>query len=140
MATSLDESNLNQDIPLLKEPANDYVNDKQSAHNDDTDRDNDDEDVNGDEFLMSPLQQPPPVPETEPPPPPMSTASRPQDDLDDSIFRASLPSDEIKKALLDNMKCVENWKIEQEMLMRVRVLACSSSSTCLVLISRIDCL
>ena len=113
MATSLDESNLNQDIPLIKDQANDYVNDK-NAHNDDTDRDNDDEDVNGDEFLMSP-QQPPPIPITEPPP--MPGQSRPkQDDVDPNT---NLPSDEIKKALLDNMKCVENWKIEQEMLMKV---------------------
>ena len=98
MATSLDESNLNQDIPLLI---------KDSDKNDDTDRDNDDEDVAGgcDEYLdaMSPQRPPPPIPVTEPPPMPGTRAQEPSE---------SAESDEIKRALLDNMKCVENWKIE----------------------------
>ena len=48
----------------------------------------------------------------------------------------SVESDEIKKALLDNMKCVENWKIEQEMLMKVAH-ASSNESKSLSSVSRI---
>lgn len=58
-------------------------------------------------MLLSP-RNPPPVPVTEPPPLPNSVAKRNE-------------ADEIKKALLDNMKCVENWKIEQELLMKVKL-------------------
>ena len=130
MATSLDESNLNQDIPLLikDQTGSDYEGtDLKNFHNDDTDRDNDDEDVAGDEFLMSP-QQPPPVPSTEPPPIPGARAKEEEEEVAES--------DEIKKALLDNMKCVENWKIEQEMLMKVAH-ASSNESTSLSSVSRI---
>lgn len=72
-------------------------------HNsDDTDRDNDDESEEN-EMHLSP-RSPPPVPMTEPPPLPASGSK--------------VNNNEITKALLDNMKCVENWKIEQELLMK----------------------
>jgi hypothetical protein len=61
-------------------------------------------------MLLSP-RNPPPVPVTEPPPLPSSVAKR----------NDNSQANDIKKALLDNMKCVENWKIEQELLMKVKL-------------------
>lgn len=66
-------------------------------------------------MLQSP--RPPPIPTTEPPPLPSVYSRRiaqtPPDQTDNSPA-----SNEIKKALLDNMKSIENWKQEQEMLMK----------------------
>jgi len=50
------------------------------------------------------------VPITEPPPLPASFSK--------TNTKSNSPNNEITKALLDNMKCVENWKIEQELLMK----------------------
>ena len=82
--------------------------DSKSPNSDDTDHDNDlDEEVDDNGMHLSP-RLPPPIPITEPPPLPNSF----------SKSGKAAPSNEITKALLDNMKCVENWKIEQEILMK----------------------
>ncbi len=54
------------------------------------------------------LSTPPPIPATAPPPLPLHNNNKNQ------IQNTDL----IKKELKDNMKCVENWKIEQEQLMK----------------------
>ena len=78
-----------------------------SPNSDDTDHDNDYE-VDENDIHMSP-RSPPPVPITEPPPLPFSKANSKS---------STAPNNQITKALLDNMKCVENWKVEQEILMK----------------------
>ncbi|CAF0711793.1 unnamed protein product [Brachionus calyciflorus] len=75
--------------------------------NDDTDHDNDDDDL-----LQSP--RPPPIPTTEPPPLP-SFCTKKSSKTETTENPQAL---EIKKVLFDNMKSIENWKQEQEMLMK----------------------
>lgn len=79
------------------------------SHNDDTDHDNDEVD---DELLDS-LKLPPPVPATAPPPLPNHKNSTEQSKSDQGNV--------IKKALFEKIKSVENWKAEQELLMKVPV-------------------
>jgi hypothetical protein len=54
------------------------------------------------------LLSPPPIPATAPPPLPLHNNNKNQ----------MQNTDLIKKELKDNMKCVENWKVEQELLMK----------------------
>lgn len=63
-------------------------------------------DVHEDDLLDS-LKLPPPVPVNAPPPLPNSKAKNKPEEV------------EIKKTLFENMKCVENWKSEQELLLKV---------------------
>jgi hypothetical protein len=73
-------------------------------------------------MLSSSARIPPPVPVSEPPPlPPTKLPSEFENNNNNNINSNGVISNEnqIKKALLDNMKCVENWKIEQEILMKV---------------------
>jgi hypothetical protein len=79
-----------------------------SPNSDDTDHDNDEE-VDENDLNLSP-RSPPPVPITEPPPLPASFTK--------VNNKSNSSNNEITKALLDNMKCVENWKFEQELLMK----------------------
>lgn len=75
-----------------------------NEHEDDTDHDNDD-------FLDGNTLKPPPVPKSEPPPLPTQYRTVSPDD-------PSLSEQDIKKALFENMKSIENWKKEQEILMK----------------------
>ena len=82
-------------------------------------------------MLSSSARLPPPVPISEPPPLPpaklptefenSSNNNNNNNNNSNNINSNGVISNEnqIKKALLDNMKCVENWKIEQEILMKV---------------------
>lgn len=54
------------------------------------------------------MLSPPPIPATAPPPLPLHNNNKNQ----------MQNTDLIKKELKDNMKCVENWKVEQELLMK----------------------
>jgi hypothetical protein len=69
-------------------------------------------------MLSSSAHIPPPVPISEPPPLPKTKLPS---EFENNNNRNGVINNEnqIKKALLDNMKCVENWKIEQEILMKV---------------------
>ena len=81
-------------------------------------------------MLSSSARLPPPVPISEPPPLPpaklpteLENSSNNNNNNNNSNNTNSngviSNENQIKKALLDNMKCVENWKIEQEILMKV---------------------
>ncbi len=85
---------------------------KTNVNYDDTDHDNDD--VDSDELLL-----PPPIPATEPPPLPSSGSVNLLNNTNNVSKEIVAPTDLIKKELKDKMKCVENWKIEQEILMKV---------------------
>lgn len=67
--------------------------------------------MDSDEF-----QLPPPIPATEPPPLP-GPSKLAKSPVDEHPLVES--ADLIKKELKDNIKSVENWKIEQEILMKV---------------------
>ena len=90
----------------------DEVKIKSNVNYDDTDHDNDDAD--SDELLL-----PPPIPATEPPPLPSSGSASSLNKPNTAPKDIVAPTDLIKKELKDKMKCVENWKIEQEILMKV---------------------
>ena len=80
-------------------------------------------------MLSSSARLPPPVPISEPPPlPPAKLPTELENSSNNNNNNNSNNTNsngvisnenQIKKALLDNMKCVENWKIEQEILMKV---------------------
>ena len=84
-----------------------------SPNSDDTDHDNDVDEVDENDMHRLSPRLPPPIPITEPPPLPTSFSKS-----NTSNSKITAPANEITKALLDNMKCVENWKIEQEILMK----------------------
>jgi hypothetical protein len=48
----------------------------------------------------------------------LPSSEPPSIDMQKSIKEANNEEESIKKALLDNMKSVENWKYEQEKLMK----------------------
>ncbi len=85
-------------------------NNQAQSREDDTDHDND-------EFVLENALKPPPIPKSDPPPLPSGYLN--SKSSADSTLNKSASEEEIKKALLDNMKCVENWKKEQELLMKV---------------------
>jgi len=80
--------------------------------NDDTDHDNDHDDE-----LLDSLKLPPPVPLNAPPPLPKDKNLQDQQ----TSPTGSKKEAEIKKALYNNIKTVENWKVEQELLLKVEI-------------------
>lgn len=110
ISPNFDEQSLYDSLSKQKSKENESESVKlksEKSSNDDTDHDNDDDDL-----LQSP--RPPPIPTTEPPPlPSLYTQKSKSNPIENSP--ASL---EIKKALLDNMKSIKNWKQEQELLMK----------------------
>ena len=79
-------------------------------------RNEEDTDHEDDDFAMLDVLKPPPIPKSEPPPLPFTYR---QSEVTENGLKQSKSEEEIKKALLDNMKCVENWKQEQQLLMKV---------------------
>ena len=70
-------------------------------------------------------QDPPILPRSEPPPlpksePPMLFKTNEQTSIVKPLSTSTLDELNINKAILDNIKVIDNWKQEQEMLMRVR--------------------
>ncbi len=75
-------------------------------------------------LITSPVQQlpllpksdPPPLPKSEPPPMMFKTSEK-------QFYDKQTPNNfqelNINKAILDNIKVIDNWKYEQEILMRV---------------------
>ncbi len=67
---------------------------------------------------------PPPVPATAPPPLPKTKTNSISSEVESLLIEEALPpvkeqkTSEIKKVFLDNMKSIESWKSEQEVMMK----------------------
>lgn len=88
----------------------------ETLENDDTDHDNDENEAMVEEEVNQ-SKMPPPVPATAPPPLPKSKISI---ELEDDIIAPvkEQKTSEIKKVFLDNLKSIESWKSEQEVMMK----------------------
>lgn len=117
--TTTTVNNTNECAVLSKTGGNDDT-DRDEEEDTDLREDNRDEE---DESEISCMSPPPPIPSSQPPslPTPTSTSSSSGAMPIINSSQVVIDSSDIKKALLDNMKCVENWKIEQEILMKVEL-------------------
>ncbi len=109
-------------ICFVKHSNSDSVSEKTANNNTTNNTNQDDTDHDNDEFVLEHVLKPPPIPKSDPPPLPSGYSSHVKSsnsESSSSSLNKSASEDEIKKALLDNMKCVENWKKEQELLMKV---------------------
>lgn len=90
----------------------------ETLENDDTDHDNDENEAVVEEEANQ-SKMPPPVPATAPPPLPKSKTSI-SSELEDDIIAPvkEQKTSEIKKVFLDNLKSIESWKSEQEVMMK----------------------
>jgi hypothetical protein len=117
----------NQNVDNTEKIASRNLIDAASKNEDDTDHDLDANDEDMADLLMDNALKPPPIPKSDPPPLPSaflnqknSKNSFKDGEVNEcsAIINKSLSEQDIKKALLDNIKTVDNWKQEQEILMK----------------------